>query len=194
MRGIFLIVLAAAGALAVVGASIFAFSRRENHRPQSARVAVFSAVVTFVAATAGFVTLAHGHHFDALGRPPSTGIRVVFTSQTYDPETALFSLNGSVRGLRPGQELWTVFRGAPRGPLFPAPAPCGISSDNLFSCQQSLRGTLSPERANMKGFVVAAIPGAADTFRQYNSGSLGTTGLQELPDGTTKVSQISVGD
>ncbi|MGH3856607.1 MAG: hypothetical protein ACRDR6_24605 [Pseudonocardiaceae bacterium] len=194
MEGIVLVILVAFGALAVAGASIFTFARRKNHHPRSVRIAVFSAVVTFVVATAGFVTLASGHHFDSLGRPASTGIQVVFTSQTYDPGTAVFSLNGSVRGLKPGQELWTVFRGAPRGPLFPAPAPCGISSDNLFSCQQILRGTLSPGLANMKGFVVAAVPGAADTFRQYNSGSLGTIGLQELPDGTTQISQISIGN
>ncbi|MGH3827790.1 MAG: hypothetical protein ACRDQX_11550 [Pseudonocardiaceae bacterium] len=194
MEGIVLVVLVTVGALALVGASVFAFARRKNHRPRSVRLAVFSAVVTFVAATAGFVTLARGHRFDALGRPPSTGIQVVFTSQTYDPGTAQFSLNGSVRGLQPGQEIWTVFRATPRGRLFPAPAPCGISSDNLFSCQQILRGTLSPGLVNVKGFVVAAIPGADDTFRQYNSGSLGTTGLQELPDGTTQVSQISVGN
>lgn len=194
MQRVVLVILAAIGVLAVVGASIFAFARRKGDRLRSARLAVFTAVVTFVAATAGFVALTRIHYFDALGRAPSTaGIQVVFTSQTYDPETALFNLNGFVRGLRPEQELWIVFRGERRDHLFPAPAPCGILPENRFSCQQSITGTLTPGTAKVKGFLVAAIPKAAAIFRQYDSGSLGTAGLRELPDGATLVSQISVG-
>ncbi|MBV9162218.1 MAG: hypothetical protein JO309_06990 [Pseudonocardiales bacterium] len=194
MTQVVLVILAAVGILAVLGAFIFAFARRKDDRPRSLRLAVFVAVVTFVVATAGFIAFTRVHYFDSSGRARSTAdIKIVFTSQTYDPGTALFSLNGFVRGLRPGQELWVVFRGARRNHLFPAPAPCGILPENRFSCQQTITGTLSPVVANVKGFVVAAIPEAAATFRQYNSGSLGTAGLRELPDGATLISPISVG-
>lgn len=194
MERVVLVILVVVGALAIASTSIFAFARRKSGRLRSVRLAVFAAVVTFVVATAGFVALTRAHYFDKLGTPQSTaGIHVVFTSQTYDPETSLFSLHGFVRGLKPGQEIWIVFRGARRDRLFPAPAPCGISPENQFSCQQILTGTLNPGVANVKGFVVVSIPKAAVMFRQYNSGSLGTVGLHELPDGATLVSQISVG-
>ncbi|MBV8540899.1 MAG: hypothetical protein JO364_01525 [Pseudonocardiales bacterium] len=194
MEGVVLVILAVVGALAVVSTSIFAFARRNSDRPRSVRLAVFAAVMTFVVATAGFVALARAHYFDTLGRPHSTaGIQVVFTSQTYDPGTALFSLNGVVRGLKPGQDLWVVFRNAQQDHIFPAPAPCGIQPGGLFSCRQRLTGRLSPEVTNVRGSVVAATPQAAATFMEYNSGPRGTTGLRELPDGATRVSQISVG-
>jgi hypothetical protein len=194
MEEMVLVILVVAGALAVASVCIFAFVRRKNDRLRSVRLTVLAAVMTFVAATAGFVALTRAHYFDTLGHPPSTtGVHVVFTSQTYDPGTSLFSLNGSVRGLRPEQELWIVFRGAQRAHLFPAPAPCVISPANQLSCQQNLTGALSPGVVNVKGFVVAAAPKAAAMFRQYDSGALGTAGLHELPDGATLVSQISVG-
>jgi hypothetical protein len=194
MEGVVLVVLVVVGVLAVASVSIFAFSRRKNDRLRSVRLAAFAAVVTFVAATAGFVVLTRVHHFYTLGRPsPSAGVHVVFTSQTYNPESSLFSLNGSVRGLKPRQELWIVFRGAQRDHLFPASAPCVILPQSQLSCQQNLTGTLNPEVANIKGFLVAAPPKAAAMFRRYDSGSLGTAGLHELPDGATLVSQISVG-
>ncbi len=194
MEGVVLVILVVVGALAVTSASIFAFARRNNDRLRSVRLAVFAAVVTCVAATAGFVTLTRVHYFDTLGHPPSTaGVHVVFTSQTYDPGTSLFSLNGFVRGLKPEQELWIVFRGVQRDHLFPAPAPCVILPADQLSCRQSLTGTLRPGTTNVKGFVVAVVPKAAAMFRKYDSGSLGTTGLHELPDGATLVSQISVG-
>jgi hypothetical protein len=189
-----LVILVAVGVLAVVGAFFFAFSRRTDDRRRSVRLAVFAAVVSFVVATAGFITLAHVRYFDAARRTHSpAGIQVVFTSQTYDPETALFGLNGLVRGLKPEQQLWVVFRGARRDHLFPAPAPCTILPEGRFSCQQSITGTLGPGATNMKGFVVAVVPAAAAIFKRYASGSLGTVGLHGLPDGAAVVSQISVG-
>lgn len=188
-----LAILAAVGALALAGASIFAFARRNNHRLRSVRLAVFAGVVTFVAATTSFIVLARVHYFDALGHQNHTGIHVVFTSQTYNLGTALFSLDGSVRGLRPGRELWIVFRGAQEGHFFPASAPCDTLPNDLFSCRQSLTGNLSPAVMKVRGYVVVATPGAAAIFRRYNSGSLGTTGLPELPGGATQISQISVG-
>jgi hypothetical protein len=194
MEKIVLVVLVAVGVLAVVGAFFFAFYRRTDDRRRSVRLAVFAAVVSFVVATTGFIALTHVRYFDASRRTPSSvGIQVVFTSQTYDPETALFGLNGLVRGLKPGQQLWVVFRGARRDHLFPAPAPCNILPEGRFNCQQSITGTLGPRATNMKGFVVAVFPAAAAIFKQYASGSLGTAGLPELPDGAAVVSQISVG-
>jgi hypothetical protein len=194
MERVVLVILVAVGVLTVVGAFFFAFARRKDDRRRSVRLAVFAAVVSFVVATAGFVALTHVRYFDASRRTHSpAGIQVVFTSQTYDPGTALFSLNGLVRGLRPEQQLWVVFRGAQRDRLFPAPAPCNILPKGRFSCQQNITGTLGPGVVNAKGFVVAVVPAAAAIFKQYASGSLGTAGLHELPDGAAVVSQISVG-
>lgn len=194
MEGVVLTILVIVGVLAVACTCIFAFVGRKNDRLRSVRLTVLAAVVTFVVATAGFVALTRSRYFDTLSHSSSTaGVHVIFTSQTYNPETFLFSLNGSVRGLKPRQELWIVFRGAQRNHLFPASAPCAILPENRLSCQQNLTGTLNPEVTNVKGFVVAATPKAAAMFRQYDSGSLGTVGLHELPDGATLVSQISVG-
>jgi hypothetical protein len=194
MEGVVLAILVVVGVLAVASACIFAFVRRKNRRLRSVRLAVLAAVVTFVVATAGFVTFARARYFDTLVHPPPTaGVHVVFTSQTYNPENFLFSLNGFVRGLKSGQELWIVFRGAQRNHLFPAPEPCVILPENQLGCQQNLTGTLNPAVTNIKGFLVVATPKAATMFRQYDSGSLGTAGLHELPDGATLVSQISVG-
>lgn len=194
MEGVVLVVLVVVGVLAVASVSIFAFARRKNDRLRSVRLAAFAAVMTFVAATAGFVVLTRVHHFYTLGRPsPNAGVHAVFTSQTYNPENSLFSLNGFVRGLKPGQELWIVFRGAQRNHFFPAPAPCVVLPENQLGCQQNLTGTLNPEVTDVKGFLIVVTPKAAVMFRQYDSGSLGTVGLHELPDGATLVSQISVG-
>lgn len=194
MEGAVLVILVVVGVVALASVSIFAFARRKIDRLRSVRLAVFAAVVTFVAATSGFVILARVHYFDTLGRPPSTaGAHVVFTSQTYNPGNSLYSLNGLVRGLNSDQNLWIVFRGAQRGHLLPAPVPCVILPDNQFSCQQILTGTLDPGVANVKGFVVVANPQATTMLRRYGSGSLRTPGLRQLPDGATLVSQISVG-
>jgi hypothetical protein len=195
MQRAILPILAAVGVLVVVGAFRFAFSRRKDDQLRSMRLAVFSAVVTFVAATAVFIAIARVHHFNPSGGMSSTtGIQILFTSQTYDPGTARFSLNGVARGLKPEQELWVVFRGPQRDRLyFPAPTPCGILPENQFSCQQVITGNLSPGTAKVRGLLIAAVPEVADIFRRYNSGSLGTAGLHELPDGATVVSQISIG-
>lgn len=196
MEGVVLAILVVVGVLAVVSVSIFAFAQRKNDRLRSVRLAAFAAVVTFVAATAGFVVLTRVYHFysHGLSRPSSSaGVHVIFTSQTYNPETSLFVLNGFVRGLKPDRELWIVFRGTQRDHLFPASAPCAVLPENQLSCQQNLIGILNPESANVKGFLVSAAPKAAAVLRQYDSGSLGTVGLREFPDGATLVSQISVG-
>ena len=196
MQRAILPILAVVGLLVVVGAFIFAFSRRKkNDQLRSVRLAVFSAVVTFVVATAVFISIARVHHFNSLGGASSTtGIQVFLTSQTYDPGTAQFSLNGVARGLRPEQELWIVFRGPQRDRLyFPAPAPCGILPESRFSCQEVITENLSPEPAKVRGYLVAAVPEAAAIFTRYHSGPRGTGGLHELPDGATVISQISIG-
>ena len=195
MQRVILPVLVVVGLLIVVGAFKFAFSRRSNDQLRSVRLAVFAAVVTFVAATAVFIAIARAHHFKSLsGASATTGIQVFFTSQTYDPGAAQFSLNGVARGLRPEQELWVVFRGPQRDRLyFPAPIPCGILPESRFSCQEVIAGNLGPGPAKVRGYLVAATPEAVDIFRRYNSGSLGTGGLHELPDGATVISQISIG-
>lgn len=188
-------ILAAVGILVVVGAFIFAFSRRKDDRLRSVRLAVFSAVVTLVAATAVFIVIARAHHFNSSsGASSATGIQAFFISQTYDPETAHFSLTGVARGLKPGQELWVVFRSPQRDRLyFPAPTPCDILPEDRFSCQEVIAGNLSPGPVKVRGYLIAAAPGAADLFRRYNSGSIGTAGLHEIPDDATVISQISIG-
>ncbi len=195
MQRAILPILAVVGTLVVVGAFIFAFSRRKDDRLRSVRLAVFSAVVTFVAATAVFIAIARAHYSNAWGGTSSTtGIQAFFTSQTYDPGTAQFSLTGVARGLKPGQELWVVFRSPQRDRLyFPAPTSCDILPENRFSCQEVIAGNLSLGLVKVRGYLIAAAPGAADIFRRYNSGSLGTAGLHELPDDATVVSQISIG-
>lgn len=192
------IVLAVVGILAVAGACFFAFARRKDDHLRSVRLAVLAAVISFVVATAGFVAFTHRHYAGAWHRESSpvgthAGIHVVFTSQTYDPQTALFSLQGIVRGSEPEQQLWVVFHGARRDRFFPAPAPCTISPEGNFSCQQNIAGTLNPGVVDTKGWIVTVAPEAADVFRQYTSGSAGTAGLRRLPDGVTVISQISVG-
>jgi len=188
------IILAVVGVLAVAGACIFAFVRRKDDHLRSVRLAVLAAVISFVVATAGFVAFTHRHYADAWHRESSpAGIHVVYTSQTYDPQTALFRLHGIVRGSKPEQQLWVVFHSARRDRFFPAPAPCTISSEGDFSCQQNIADTLSPGVADTKGSIVAVPPEAADVFRQYASGSRGTAGWHRLPDGATEVSHISVG-
>jgi hypothetical protein len=194
MEQVVLAILAVVGALAVGTAFIFAFSRRNNDLHRSARLAIFAAVVTFVAATAGFIIATRIFYFDASRHAPSpSGIQVIVTLQTYNPQTNLFSLDGSIRGLKPEQEIWLVFRSAQRDLPFPAPAPCNIFSENLFSCQRILTGTPGPATPNVKGFLVAAVPKAAAVFRKYNSGSLGTAGLHDLPDGAILISKVCLG-
>lgn len=194
MERVVLVALSVVGVIAVMSSFIFAFFRRKDDRFRSVRLAIFAAVVTFVFATACFVAITRLFYFGSSGRAPSVaGVQAVFTSQTYDPRTGLFGLDGSVSGLKPEQELWVFFRDAQRSHSFLALAPCSILPENRFSCQKIATRAPSPAEPNIKGFIVAAMPAAAAVLRQSNSGSPGTVDLHQLPRGATLVSQISIG-
>lgn len=194
MERVVLVALSVVGVLVVASSFFFAFFRRKNDRSRSVRLAIFAAVVTFVVATAAFISVVRMFYFDSLGQARSaTGIQTVFISQTYDPRTGLFGLDGSVSGLQPEQELWIVFRNAQRGHHLLALAPCSILSENRFSCQKIATGAPRPAEPNIKGFIVAAMPGAAAVLRQSNSGSPKAVDLHQLPRGAMLISQISLG-
>jgi hypothetical protein len=193
MEQVVLITLSVVGLLAVASSFAFAFLRRRDNRFRSVRLAIFAAVVTFVFTTACVVAVTRIFYFSSLGRASSTGIQVVFTSQTYDPRTGLFGLDGSVSGLKPEQQLWIFFRDAQRDHHFLALAPCDILPQNRFSCHKIATGAPRPAESGIKGFIAAAMPEAVAVLRQSNSGSPGTVDLYQLPRGATRISQISVG-
>ncbi|HEY3689526.1 MAG TPA: hypothetical protein VGL46_04395 [Pseudonocardiaceae bacterium] len=194
-----IVVLAAlfvAGFLAVGGAFVFAFSRRKINRSYSVRMAVFVVVLTFVLATFGFIVAGRMFFFHSTRNASSSAtVQVVFTSQTYDLQSGLFSLEGSVRGLGSGQELWVVFRDSQSDRLFPAQAPCAVLPDNRFSCLRIPTGALNPSKPNVKGFMVAAAPRAAAAIFRRDASELSprTVSLYGLPDGATLVSKIAIG-
>ena len=195
MEKVVLTVLFVAGLFAVMSAFVFAFTRWKGDRSYSVRMGVFVVVVTFVLATAGLIVAGRVFYFHGMRNmsPPDT-VQMVFTSQTYDLQSGLFNLEGSVQGLGPGRELWVVFRGAQPDRLFPAQAPCEILSENRFSCLRIWTGAPSPNRPNVKGFIVAAAPEAATAFRRDISGSSSrAVSLHQLPDGVTLVSKITIG-
>jgi hypothetical protein len=196
MIRVVLVALFVVGSLAVMSAFIFAFTRRKGDRFYSMRMAIFAVVLTFVLATSGLIVVGRMFYFHDMRRntPPPAAAQVVFTSQTYDLQSGLFSLEGSVWGLGPGQQLWVVFRSSQQDRLFPAQFPCEILSKNRFSCLRISTGALSPSKPNVKGFIVAAEPGVATNFRWGTSeSSPGAAGLHRLPDGVTLVSKIAIG-
>jgi hypothetical protein len=196
MVRVVLTALFVAGFLAVLGSFAFAFARRKDDRSYSMRTAVFVVVLTFVLATSGLIAVGRMFYFhDMRNAPPPIAAEVVFTSQVYDLQSGLFSLEGSIRGLGPGQELWVVFRDSKSDRLFPAQAPCEILPGNMFSCLRISTGAPSPSKPNIKGFMAVAASGAAATaFRRDTSESLpGAVSLHRLPDGVTLISKIAIG-
>jgi hypothetical protein len=191
-----LAVLFVAGFLAVVVAFIFAFIRKDG-RPYSMRMAIFAVVLTFVFATFGLIAVGRVFYFHRVtdASTPTT-VRVVFASQTYDLQSGLFGVAGSVQGLAPGQQLWVVFRDSHYDRLFPAQTPCDLLPDNRFNCSGIPTGAPSPSRPNVKGFLIAATPNAAAAISR-----LGTSGLSprqgstyQLPKGLTLISKITIGN
>ena len=147
MEKVVLTILLIAGFLAVVSAFIFAFTRQKDERSYSVRMGAFVVVLTFVLATSGLIVAGRMFYFHGVRNvaPPATA-QMVFTSQTYDLQSGLFSLEGSVWGLGPGRELWVVFRGEQSDRLFPAQTPCEILSENRFSCSRISTGALNPSK------------------------------------------------
>jgi hypothetical protein len=178
-----------------MGAFIFAFTRRKGERSYSVRMGVFVIVLTFVLATSGLIVAGRMFYFHGVRNVPLPATaQMVFTSQTYDLQSGLFSLEGSVWGLGPGQELWVVFRGEQSDRLFPAQSPCEILSENRFSCSRISTGALNPSKPNVKGFIVVAAPEVATIFRRSTSGlPSGTVDFHQLPHGATLVGKISIG-
>lgn len=97
MVRVVLTVLFVAGFLAVLGSFTFAFARRKSDRSYSMRTAVFVVVLTFVLATSGLIVVGRMFYFHGMrnASPPVT-VEVIFTSQIYDLQSGLFSLEGSV--------------------------------------------------------------------------------------------------
>jgi hypothetical protein len=185
-----------AGFLAVVGAFIFAFIRK-NSRPYSVRMAILAVVLTFVLATFGVIVAGRMFYFHRLSAASSpTATRVIYTSQTYDLQSGLFTLEGSVRGLSRGQQLWVVFRDSRSDRLFPAKAPCATLPGDRFSCSRIATGAPTSTRPNVKGFIVAVAPGAsAAVLRLDVSGlSLEKGNVHRLPDGVTLIGKVTIGN
>jgi hypothetical protein len=185
-----------AGFLAVVVAFIFAFTRKDS-RPYSMRMAIFAVVLTFVFATFGLIAVGRVFYFHrATDTSTPTTVHVVFTAQTYDLQSGLFSVTGSVQGLTPGQQLWVVFRDSHYDRLFPAQTPCELLPNNKFACSGIPTGAPSPRRPNVKGFLITAAPDATAAIPR-----LGTSGLTprqgntyQLPKGLTLISKITIGN
>ena len=164
------------------------------NRSYSMRMAVFVVVLTFVLATSGLIAAVvcslSWHEECAF----TGSAEVVFTSQIYDLQSGLFSLEGSIRGLGPGQELWVVFRDSQSDRLFPAQAPCEVLPGNMFSCLRISTGAPSPSKPNVKGFMAVAASSGSCCLQ---AGRLGvvtrTVSLYGLPDGVTLVSKIAIG-
>ena len=197
MVRVVLAILFVVGLIAVVGAFVFAFTRRRADRSYSMRMAVFVVVLTFVIATLGLIVAGRMFYFrDTRGVSSPATVRVVFTSQTYDLGSGLFSLEGSVWGLSPGQQLWVVFGDSKSDRLFPAQAPCGVLPENRFSCLRISIGTFSPSKPNVKGFIVAAAPGAGAAILKGGTSESpsGVGSFHRLPDGVTLVSKIAIGN
>lgn len=216
MEQVVLGILAIVGILAIASVINFVFARRNDGTQYVTGSTIFAAVASFVAVITAFViTFAqifsdssdHAPAPSAL-RPfapdsvdqdlpgavgPNLSVPVTLTAQTYDPRTALLGLEGIAPGLGPNEELWVVLRGQPKGQFFPAPAPCTISSEGRFSCQQIPTGTLSSATPKVNGLLVVAGPEASIAFRRYSSGLLGKIGFERLPGDAVAVKSIAVG-